>query len=236
MKVAAIIPAAGQGVRMGFYKKQFLKLDDTPILLHTLRKFAACPEITEIYVATPADDVTEVQNILADAHLGKPVTVLAGGNRRQDSVDNCLRAVSADTDLVAVHDAVRPFVSPELIAAVIKEAWQTGAAILGVLTVDTVKQIERNRIMGTLPRERIVLAQTPQVFRYEILKKAFDKARQEEFSGTDEASLVEHLGMEITVVRGSERNIKITNPSDLDIARFYLEQERRSLSAAAGKK
>lgn len=231
MKVAAIIPAAGQGVRMGFYKKQFLKLDDTPVLVHTLRKFAACPEISSIFVATPPEDVAEVQRLMDHEHVSKQVTVIAGGNRRQDSVENCLRAVSPDTDLIAVHDAVRPFVSAELISAVIHDASRTGAAILGVLTVDTVKQVERNRILGTIPRERIVLAQTPQVFRHDLLKQAFDKARQDEFHGTDEASLVEHLGLEVTVVRGSERNIKITNPADLDIARFLLEQERHSLTA-----
>ena len=226
-KVVAIIPAAGQGVRMGSYKKQFLKLDGVPILIHTLRKFVACPEVTEIFLATPKGDIGEIRKMGED--LGKRVTVVEGGNRRQDSVENCLHAVPSDTDLVAVHDAVRPFISPALISAVIGEATQTGAAILGILTVDTVKQVDRKRILGTIPRERIILAQTPQVFRYEILKRAFDKAHEDGFQGTDEASLVEHLGLEITVVRGSDRNIKITNPADLELARFFLEEERHSL-------
>ncbi len=172
-KVAAIIPAAGQGVRMGSAKKQFMKLDGTPILVHTLRKFAACEGVTEIFLATPPEDTAEMKDTLAQQHLGKRVTVVAGGSRRQDSVENCLNTVPADTELVAVHDAVRPFVSPDLIAAVIEEAARTGASILGVLTVDTVKQVDRNRIIGTIPRERIILAQTPQVFRYDVLKRAF---------------------------------------------------------------
>lgn len=231
-KVAAIIPAAGQGVRMGFHKKQLLQLEGVPILVHTLRKFVACPEITEIWIAAPAENLAEIQELVRKENLGKTVHVVAGGARRQDSVENCLRALAPDTDLVAVHDAVRPFVSPELISSVVEEAAKTGAAILAILSVDTVKQVQRNRIRATLPRERIALAQTPQVFRYDILQRAFDKAREEGFSGTDESSLVEHGGVEVTVVPGSDRNIKITKPSDLDLARFYLEQERHSLAEA----
>jgi 2-C-methyl-D-erythritol 4-phosphate cytidylyltransferase len=227
-KVSAIIPAAGQGIRMGSHKKQFLKLDGTPIFIHTLRKFIACPEITSIFIATPREDVAEMRNVIAAESLEKKVTVVEGGNHRQDSVENCLRLVEPDTELVAVHDAVRPFVTPALISAVIKEASQSGASILGVLTVDTVKQVERNRILGTIPRERIILAQTPQVFRYGILKRAYEKAHEDDFHGTDEASLIEHLGVEITVVRGSERNIKITNPADMDLARYFLQLERQS--------
>ena len=233
-KVAVIIPAAGHGVRMGFHKKQLLKLDGIPIFVHTLRKFAACPEVTEILIAAPPEDLAEIEKILNREHLSKVVKVVAGGPSRQESVENCLRHVAPDTDLVAVHDAVRPFVSPEMISAVIEEASKTGAAILAILSVDTVKQVERTRIVGTIPRERIVLAQTPQVFRYDLLQQAFDKAREEGFHATDESSLVEHMGDEVTVVLGSDRNIKITKPSDLDLARFYLEQERHTLAAPAG--
>ena len=225
-KVAAIIPAAGQGVRMGLQKKQFLKLDGIPIFILTLRKLAACPDVTELFLACPVDDIAEIETMLSAAGLPKNVTVVAGGSRRQDSVENCLRSLASDTDLVAVHDAVRPFVTPALISAVIQEAARSGAAILGVLSVDTVKQVHQTRITGTIPRERIVLAQTPQVFRYTILQQAFAKAREDSFFGTDEASLVEHLGLDVTVVPGSARNIKITTPADLELARFFLEQER----------
>ena len=227
--VAAIIPAAGLGVRMGFHKKQLLLLDGDPILVHTVRKFAACPAVTSIWIAAPPENIGEIRKLVAAEKLATPVHVIAGGARRQDSVENCLRALPPGADLVAVHDAVRPFVSPDQIAAAIAAAAETGAAILGILTVDTVKQVARTRIIGTIPRDRIVLAQTPQIFRFEILRQAFDKARDDGFSGTDEASLVEHLGVEVTVVPGSERNIKITTPADLELAQFYLEQERRAL-------
>jgi 2-C-methyl-D-erythritol 4-phosphate cytidylyltransferase len=226
----AIIPAAGQGVRMGFHKKQLLLLDGDPILVHTVRKFAACPAVAAIWIAAPPDNMDEIRKLVDAERPATPVHVIAGGARRQDSVENCLRALPPSTDLVAVHDAVRPFVSTDQIAAAIETAAETGAAILGILTVDTVKQVARTRVIGTIPRDRIVLAQTPQIFRFEILRQAFDKAREEGFSGTDESSLVEHLGIEVTVVPGSERNIKITTPADLELARFYLEQERRALA------
>lgn len=229
--VAAILPAAGQGVRMGFHKKQLLLLDGDPILVHTLRKFAACPAITTTWIAGPPEDLSVIRQIVAAERFRMPVHVIAGGDRRQDSVENCLRAIPPGTDLVAVHDAVRPFVPPERIAAAIAAASESGASILGILTVDTVKQVARTRIMGTIPRDHIVLAQTPQVFRYEILRQAFDKAREDGFSGTDESSLVEHLGIEVTVVPGSDRNIKITKPVDMELAHFFLEQERHALAA-----
>ena len=228
VNVAAIIPAAGQGVRMGFHKKQLLLLDGVPILVHTLRKFAACPAITAIWIAAPPEDLEEIRKLVDGEKFATPVHVIAGGARRQDSVENCLRALPSGTYLVAVHDAVRPFVSPEEISSAIEAAAKTGAAILGILTVDTVKQVSRTRIIGTIPRDRIVLAQTPQIFRFEILRQAFDKAREEGFSATDESSLVEHLGVEVTVVPGSDRNIKITKPADLELAQLYLEQERRA--------
>jgi 2-C-methyl-D-erythritol 4-phosphate cytidylyltransferase len=231
-KATAIIPAAGHGVRMGS-KKQFLKLDGIPIFVLTLRKFAACREVGSIYLAAPVEDVPSMEETLRGERLNKAVTVVAGGSRRQDSVENCLRLLAADTDLVAVHDAVRPFVSPELISAVIAEAARTGASILGILSMDTVKQVRQACIVGTIPRERIVLAQTPQVFRYDVLKQAFDKAREDSFVGTDEASLVEHLGHEVTVVPGSPRNIKITTPADLELAGFYLQQERGGTASVA---
>lgn len=234
--VAAIIPAAGLGVRMGFHKKQLLLLDGDPILVHTVRKFAACPAVTAIWIAAPLGNMDEIQTLVESEKFGTPVHVIAGGARRQDSVENCLRALPPGTDFVAVHDAVRPFVSPEQIAAAIDAAAKTGAAILGILTVDTVKQVARTRIIGTIPRDRIVLAQTPQIFRFEILRQAFDRAREEGFSGTDESSLVEHLGVEVTVVPGSERNIKITTPADLELAQFYLGQERHALKEARPSK
>jgi 2-C-methyl-D-erythritol 4-phosphate cytidylyltransferase len=232
-KVFAIIPAAGLGVRMGKTRKQFLCLDGTPILALTLRKFDACRDISGIYLAVRPEDEKAVREVVARAAVGKQVLIVRGGDTRQQSVENALRALPTDTDVVAVHDAVRPFVSPEQISAAIKEAERSGGSILGILCVDTVKQVERKRVTATIPRERIVLAQTPQVFRYSLLLKAFDQARSDQFSGTDEASLVERIGEEVTVVPGSPRNIKITTPQDLELAKWYLEQERREQSSAA---
>lgn len=231
-KVVAIIPAAGLGVRMGNTRKQFLRLDGTPILALTLRKFDACPDVSEIYLAARVEDAKSVREMVATANIDKRVTIVSGGDTRQESVENALRAVPPDTAIVAVHDAVRPFVSAAEISAVIRSAASGGGSILGVLCVDTVKQVERTRITATIPRERIVLAQTPQAFRYSLLLKAFNQARNDQFTGTDEASLVERLGEEVIVVPGSPRNIKITAPHDLELAQFYLEQERREQTPA----
>jgi 2-C-methyl-D-erythritol 4-phosphate cytidylyltransferase len=141
-------------------------------------------------------------------------------------VKNALDAVAPDTDLVAVHDAVRPFIDPATLEKVILEAAQTGAAIVGIVPVDTVKQVRGNKVHGTLPRERLILAQTPQVFRYSLLREAFERAAQDGFIGTDESSLVERLErVEVSVVPGSDRNIKITKPSDMELARLFLSEE-----------
>ena len=163
-----------------------------------------------------------------DARAGamEPVRIVQGGDSRQQSVENALQALAPDVDLVAVHDAVRPFVEPDVIEKTIREAGESGAAIVGIVPVDTVKQVKRNKIHGTIPRERLVLAQTPQVFRHDLLTRAFAKAREDGFNGTDESSLVERLEqVEVSVVPGSDRNIKITKPSDMDLARLFLSEE-----------
>jgi len=225
MRVAAIIPAAGLGTRMGgTSRKQFMLLDGAPILLHTLRKFLACGVIDEIVVALRPGDLEWFGRELAAERPSKPVRLAAGGGYRQESVKNGLAQVSGEVELAAVHDAVRPFVSVEQIESVVAAAARTGAAILGVPPVDTVKQVDRTRIRTTLPRERIVLAQTPQVFRVELLRRAFGQAEADGFVGTDEASLVEHLDVDIEVVLGSDRNIKITKPSDMALARLFLHE------------
>jgi 2-C-methyl-D-erythritol 4-phosphate cytidylyltransferase len=141
-------------------------------------------------------------------------------------VENALDSLSPDTDIVAVHDAVRPFVGSATIVEVIEKAAETGAAIVGIVPVDTVKQVQRHAVQGTLNRDRLVLAQTPQVFRSAILRNAFEKAREDGFIGTDESSLVERLDkVEVTVVTGSDRNIKITRPSDIELAHLFLHEE-----------
>lgn len=233
MKVSVILPAAGLGTRMkaqpektGTSRKQFMLLDGSPILLHTIRKFDTCPVVTEIVLALRADDVSWVAEMLRQEGLSKSVRIVEGGDSRQESVRNALAALSLDTDLVAVHDAVRPFIHQELIENVIKVAAETGAAVVGIVPVDTVKRVHKDKVRATLPREHLVLTQTPQVFRFDLLKIAFEKAAEDGFIGTDESSLVERLeAVEVSVVQGSDRNIKITKPSDMDLARLFLAEQ-----------
>ena len=233
-KVTAILPAAGMGTRMGGETpKQFLELDGAPILLHTLRRLASCDAITEIIVATRADEVQRIEDRCRQEKFRQPVRVVKGGATRQESVTAALEHVSGDTDLVAVHDAVRPFVTREQIVRVIEEAQRCGAAILGIPAMDTIKEVKRSSlpqdvalITSTIPRERLVQAQTPQVFRTKLIKEAFAKAIADGVNASDEAGLVERLGYDVHVVHGSERNIKITKPSDMELARFYLDLER----------
>jgi len=208
--------------------KQLLTLDDTPILIYTIRKFNACRLINRILVAAPKEAVDEVRKLVAGAGFSKPVSVVQGGARRQDSVAVAMQHLGPDTTIVAVHDAVRPFVKVEEIEAVVLEAHKVGAAVLAIPIVDTVKQIRKDLIDSTLTREHLVLAQTPQVFRVEVLREAFERAKRDEYYGTDESSLVERLNLNVAVVRGSERNIKITRPDDLALARFYLQEEQAS--------
>jgi 2-C-methyl-D-erythritol 4-phosphate cytidylyltransferase len=234
-RIAAIIPAAGLGTRMGVdTPKQFLELDGMPLIIFTLKRLAACPAITDFFVATRADDIAALQDKVAKAGLGRPARVVHGGDTRQQSVANALAQVDPATEIVVVHDAVRPFVTREQIERVIAEARARGAAILGIPAIDTVKEVKRASlpqdvalISATIPRERIVLAQTPQVFSYALLRDAFRKAQEDDASASDEAAVVERFGHNVFVVLGSERNLKITRPSDMDLARFYLDQERQ---------
>jgi 2-C-methyl-D-erythritol 4-phosphate cytidylyltransferase len=238
MKVSVIIPAAGLGTRMGrsapekegISRKQFMLLNGSPILIHTIRKFVSSPLVTEIVVALRGDDMAWAKELFKSQGLGVSVRPVEGGESRQQSVENALASIKDDTDLVAVHDAVRPFVSREIVEKVIHEANETGAAIVGIVPVDTVKQVHRNKVRATLPRERLILTQTPQVFRLKLLRQAFERARQDLFVGTDESSLVERLEeVEVSVVLGSDRNIKITKPTDMDLAHLYLTLEGSSL-------
>lgn len=235
-RIAAILPAAGLGTRMGTEKpKQFLELDGLPLVIFTLRRLAACPAIGEFWIATRAEDAVALAERVGGERLGRPVRVVRGGESRQESVANALAEIVPETELVLVHDAVRPLVTREQIERVIAEARARGAAILGIPAIDTVKEVKRGSlpedvalITATIPRERIVLAQTPQVFSCALLKEAFARAAQDGATASDEAALVERLGHTVHVVLGSERNLKITRPADMELAQFYLEQERRS--------
>ena len=214
--------------------KQFLELDGVPIVIFTLRRLMACAAISDFFIATRGEEVASLEARVAAEKFGRPVRVVRGGESRQESVGNALALVAPETEIILVHDAVRPFVTREMVERLIAEARSRGAAIVGIPAIDTVKEVKRAnmpedvaRITATIPRERIVLAQTPQAFSAAVLREAFERAKQDEFTASDEAALVERIGHDVYVVAGSERNLKITRPADMDLARFYLEQERQ---------
>jgi 2-C-methyl-D-erythritol 4-phosphate cytidylyltransferase len=221
----------GAPEKEGISRKQFMLLNGSPILIHTIRKFVSSPLVSEIVVALRGDNLSWANDLFQSQGFAKTVRTVEGGESRQQSVENALDSINEDTDLVAVHDAVRPFIEIEVIEKVIREASESGAAIVGIVPVDTVKQVHRNKVRATLPRERLILTQTPQVFKLDLLRQAFERARQDLFIGTDESSLVERLErVEVSVVPGTDRNIKITKPTDMELARLYLALESGGLS------
>jgi len=245
MKVVAIIPAAGLGTRMApggkraQPSKQFFEISGAPILIHTLRVFARNRQVSQIVIALRRNEMERFSRQLEKEKLADKVVLVEGGEHRQESVANALAGFkAAKDDIVLVHDAVRPFVDDEIISNVIQAVEKHEAAIAGLPAVDTIKQVDRTAegalITSTIPRERVVQAQTPQGFRYELIKRAFDSAATDGFIGTDEASLVERLGADVWVVMGSARNIKITTPADLELAEFLIAQLNRNTTNLAG--
>lgn len=207
--------------------KQFLTLAGVPILIHSLRAFAAHSAVSAITVAVRAPERERVQAQIAEYGLNDRVAVVQGGDTRQESVSRALAAIdAADDDIILVHDAVRPLIDAETITRTIEAAQRHGAAIVALPAVDTIKQVERTAdgalVRATIPREYIVQAQTPQGFHASLLKRAFAEAEADGFQGTDEASIVERAGADVVVVPGSPANIKITQPGDLPLAEFYL--------------
>jgi 2-C-methyl-D-erythritol 4-phosphate cytidylyltransferase len=237
VKVIAIIPAAGLGTRMaaghvGSPSKQFLSLGGEPVLMHTLRRFLQVPQIASAVVAVRASELANVRAWIEEVGFNHRVKLVEGGEKRQDTVFNALQAIEADeNDIVLVHDAVRPLISLQTIEHCIQAVEKHGAAIVGLPAVDTVKIVNRTAegaiISTTEPRERVVMAQTPQGFRFGLLKNAVRQAMTDGFVGTDEASLLERSGHEVAVVMGSPANFKITNPGDLELAEFFLARERK---------
>jgi len=233
MQVFVILPAAGLGTRMaGPQPKQFLSLNGLPILIHSLRAFAAVERVTDIYVAVRATEIERVEAQIAEYGLADRVRVVEGGDNRQESVSHALAALAAEPDdIVLVHDAVRPLIDAATIDRTIDAVIEFGAAIVGLPAVDTIKQVERTAhgalVTSTIPREFVVLAQTPQGFRFGLLQKVFAEATADGFVGTDEASVVERAGLPVAVVHGSQVNLKITQPGDLELAEFYLHQRAR---------
>lgn len=221
----AIVVAAGKGTRLGSNRpKQFLELGGIPIIIHTLRQFERCQEINEIIVALPAEVTAGFLSRAEEFGLRKPARTVIGGETRAHSVLNALQAIKV-AEIVAVHDGVRPFVTPDEIDQVVQSARLSGAAVLTAPVADTIKEIRDGRILRTLPRAGLRRALTPQCFRYELLQRAYEQLADVEAEGievTDDSLLVERLGIEIVAVEGSARNIKITQEEDLALAEAIL--------------
>jgi 2-C-methyl-D-erythritol 4-phosphate cytidylyltransferase len=216
----AIIPAAGIGVRMHTDRaKQMIELGGVPLLVHTLRRFEQCEAINQIILVLQPSLTSEVLALISRHNLKKVSRVVAGGAERQDSVYRGLLVIKPeDAGIIVVHDAVRPFVRPDEIRAVVERAESKGAALMAMAATDTIKQVKSARVQRTLDRRRIYYAQTPQAFRYEIIREAYERAYADGFMATDDSQLVERLGHKVSVVEGSPINIKITRPFDLKLA------------------
>jgi 2-C-methyl-D-erythritol 4-phosphate cytidylyltransferase len=229
--VGVIIAAAGSSTRMGgAVKKQFLELAGKPIWMHAVEKFDSCPQSNSIVLAAPADSLSSLRQ--QASAFQKVRMVVAGGAHRQDSVRNALESMKTfSPDVILVHDAVRPFISSNLIQEIIKAAEQHGAAIPAVLPKETVKVSDGNSfVKATEDRDALWLAQTPQGFQSALLYRAFDRAAHDGFYGTDEASLVERIGVKVKIITGSYENIKITTPEDLRYAEFVFHHNRQLAS------
>jgi 2-C-methyl-D-erythritol 4-phosphate cytidylyltransferase len=226
MKVGAIIPAAGRGKRIGAsVPKQFLEIQGRPLLHHTLMVFASCKLIDYVVLVMPRADVDEMgEDWLNKYEIVRKVVV--GGEQRQDSVYNGFSSLEEGTDIVVVHDGVRPFTTPQMIIATVEAAQQHGAAITAIPVSDTVKQAADGFVKQTVSRDGLWRVQTPQAFQYGLLQQAFKKAKKDSYYGTDEGSLVEYLGERVKIVPGSELNIKITRKEDLVLGESLLSRIR----------
>ncbi|TWJ18850.1 2-C-methyl-D-erythritol 4-phosphate cytidylyltransferase [Geobacter argillaceus] len=226
MAVIALVPAAGMGKRMGAgINKQYLLLGGMPILARTLRLFEDAPFVDRIVPVIPADEIDFCREQVVERYdFRKIEEIVAGGKERQQSVLNGLRALEgcADDDIIVIHDGVRPFVPQHVVQRSIEVAREHDGALVAVPVKDTVKVVEAGIVMATPPRETLWLAQTPQTFRYGVIRAAHEIADAEQFLGTDDASLVERLNDKVQIVIGDYRNIKITTPEDLVLAEAFL--------------
>ena len=224
--VSAIIVAAGQGIRMkGTMRKQYLDLSGRPVLAHSIMTFDSCSLVDEILLVIPKEDVEYCQNkILSLLELNNQINLVCGGDKRQDSVYNGLKAITKKTETVVIHDGVRPFIQPEDLKQCILVSKKYGACILGTPASDTLKRADKSNIIETtLSRENIWLAQTPQAFKYGLILKAHETARRDGYVGTDDASLVERMGEDVKIINGGKFNIKITKKEDLPIAKAMFD-------------
>jgi 2-C-methyl-D-erythritol 4-phosphate cytidylyltransferase len=223
----AIVPAGGLGTRMGSRRpKQYLRLDRVPILVATLRALGRTRGLAGIVVAVPEPQVAETRRLLARLRVPRILEVVAGGADRQESVWRALQRIPERAERVVVHDAVRPFIDAALVARVLAAA-AGGAATCGIPVRETVKRVRDGAIEATIPRQGLWLTQTPQAFTRALLWEAHDKARRDGFAGTDDAMLVERLGVTVAMVHGLGQNLKITTPEDLQTARAWAAPRRR---------
>ncbi|WP_020404624.1 2-C-methyl-D-erythritol 4-phosphate cytidylyltransferase [Gracilimonas tropica] len=225
--LSLIIPAAGSGVRLGHdIPKPFIRIGDKTILEHTVSRFTALPNLKQVIVATSKNYISTVRNMKVNIPEGIDLIVVEGGEERQFSIHNALSEVSVDIELIAVHDAVRPFIRTKLIAQCCEVAAEVGGAIIGVPAKDTIKKVDASgKIIATPDRSELWQAQTPQVFRKSLLTEAYDSAMEAGFFGTDDASLVERIGGVVKMVEGDRENLKITYPVDLKIAELILGEQ-----------
>ena len=223
MSISAIIPAAGSGERFGG-KKQLKNLDGRPLLYHTLQPFIQSTLIDEIVVVVAEGDVDQLDRELKSFISSNPIKMVAGGGSRQISVHNGLAAVDESSEFICVHDAVRPFVSKNLIEKAVTACKDHDGVILALSSTDTIKRVMEDQILETIPREKIWRAQTPQVFSKAALQEALELAKSEDIQGTDEAALLERIGYQIGFVEGSPMNIKITTEEDWVFAEAIYKQ------------
>ncbi len=237
MRTVAIIPAGGVGKRLKAQRaKQYLLLDDVPVLVHTLKVFQQAKVIDEIILVLPPDDVASAQEQLINKYgLTKITAVVAGGKERQDSVRNGFAAITGECDIVVIHDAVRPFVTKEMINQVVAAVKSFEAASVGVKAKDTIKETKKdNLVAATIPRQNLWLTQTPQAFKFDLLKKAYTAAYRDKYYGTDDASLVERIGAKVIMIEGCYENIKITTPEDLILAEALMKKKSGEMNFRNG--
>ncbi|MEK7818519.1 MAG: 2-C-methyl-D-erythritol 4-phosphate cytidylyltransferase [Bacteroidota bacterium] len=226
MSVSVIIPAAGSGTRLGgMITKQFIELKGKPIIVYSIEKFEKSPEVSEIIIVTQRIYFNEIRNLCNRYHLAKVKEIIEGGKTRQDSVRNGLEKVNKKSKFILVHDAVRPFISTNLISDAISTAKKTKASVVAVAAKDTIKlSNEKNIIEKTFPREKLWIIQTPQVFEAKLLNRAYQNAFKKNILATDDASLVEAIGVNPQIVVGEYENIKITTREDLEMAELILNR------------
>jgi 2-C-methyl-D-erythritol 4-phosphate cytidylyltransferase len=232
MTTHAVIVSAGKGRRMNrATPKQYLPLQGMPVLGHTLLAFNQCPEVDNIILVVPRNDVSFCrEQILSGLKLDKPIMVIAGGERRQDSALNGILSIDDTDGIVVIHDGVRPLVHPKLISRCIKEADIHGACILGIPLQDTLKSVDQHgRVLKTLLREDRWLAQTPQAFKYKLIHAAHEAGQKEGFEAMDDASLLENMGIPVHVIAGSKHNLKITTEEDFNLADAILAHRKIQL-------